>query len=146
MAGLYMAAVMVARLQRLSAAQWEEPQKFPACATNFSERPLPRSFGSISEQKKKQVEKIYNCIHINNFNPPLEEHSSMGGIPGQHKFEGVTKHKQQLHYYMLKKVRLTLPCCALSTTEWKIQQANDAGVDNWPKASNNPKHRTKKKP
>lgn len=48
---LHVAAVVVAGVERLSAAHREEPQKFPASATNLSERPLPRSFCTISKQK-----------------------------------------------------------------------------------------------
>lgn len=54
-AELHVAAVVVAGVERLSAAQWEEPQKFPASATNLSERPLPLSFCSISKQKNTLI-------------------------------------------------------------------------------------------
>lgn len=47
-----MGAEVMAALDWLPAPERKEPQEFPACATHFSQRPLPRALGPKTVREK----------------------------------------------------------------------------------------------
>lgn len=53
-----MRAEVVAGLERLPAPERDEPQEFPASATDFSQRPLPGSLRAKSTKKGGKTRKL----------------------------------------------------------------------------------------